>query len=103
VFLIVFASVNARLEETGHLDERTFLQEIQLGASLLGAHLDVLEGTDLLLVAVLILDGGADGKRERSPCAAVGVVLNISIYCYDTCHCEIVVSCHNFLFLKGLT
>ena len=64
MFLIVLSGVHTRLEETGHLDERTFFQEIQLGASLLGAHLNILEGTDLLLVAVLILLGGADCKRE---------------------------------------
>ena len=85
------------------LDDGTFLQEIQLGRAFLGTYLDVLQGRDLLLVAVLILLGGADGERELGPYAAVAVVLYLSVHCYDTSHCEIVVSCHNSLILKGLT
>ena len=67
MFLLVLADVLVDLEESFNLDESAFLQQVQLGAVGLGGHLDVLQGRDLLLVAVLVLLGGTDGEWE--PCA----------------------------------
>ena len=60
MFFLILAGVSTWLEEALNLDESTLLQEIQLWRAFLGAYLDVLQGRDLLLVAVLILVGGAD-------------------------------------------
>ena len=95
MFLLVLADVLVDLEESFNLDESAFLQQVQLRAVSLGANLDVLQGRDLLLVAVLVLLGGTDGEWEPCESTAVVVLYYVSVHCYETSHCEIVVSCHN--------
>ena len=82
MFLFVFSDVALRLEESSYLDETTFLQQIQLGAVGLSGYLDVLQGRDLLLVAVLILLRGTDGEWESCESTAVVVLYYVSVYCY---------------------
>ena len=60
VFFLVFAGIDAWLEESLNLDDGTLLQKIQLWRAFLGCYLDVLESGDLLLVAVLVLTGDAN-------------------------------------------